>query len=270
MTVFERRLRGIPKRLLDLDSDLHKLETMLDAERSKLEETRAFQLRQENQLADEEIMVKTSKARLNQVKTARELNATQRELDSTRRLMTTRTEEIAKLQRAVDETEARIAKMDAMLSELRAQAESEKVRLSSDKEKLETAMALAGKKRIRLTKGINPQTLRTYERIRKRFHDGMAFIPAHRERCTACKMMIPNIIYMQLMKGRDVLACESCSRLLYWSGHFPKDAAKLEPVPKEAPAAKKKAAKKKAAKKKTTKKKAAKKKAAKKETKAAS
>jgi hypothetical protein len=161
--------------------------------------------------------------------------------------------------------------MDAMLSELRTQAESEKIRLSSDKEKLETAMALSGKKRIRLTKGINSQTLRTYERIRNRFADGMAFIPAHRERCTACKMMIPNVIYMQLMKGRDVLACESCSRLLYWSGHFPKDAAKLEPIPKEAPApapkAAKKAAKKKAAKK--TAKKTAKKKVTKKAAKKA-
>ncbi|HFE47316.1 MAG TPA: hypothetical protein ENJ18_17820 [Nannocystis exedens] len=238
LAVFERRLRSIPKRLLDLDSDLRKLETMLDAERSKLEETRAFQSRQQNQLHDEEVMVKSSKARLSQVKTARELNATQREIESTRRMITTRTEEIRKLQKAVEDTEARIQKMDAMLSELRTQAESEKIRLTSDKEKLETAMAKAHKRRERLTKGISPQTLRTYERIRKRFADGMAFIPAHRERCTACKMMLPNIIYMQLLKGKDVIACESCSRLLYWSGHFPKDAEKLEPKPKGPPTAK--------------------------------
>ncbi|MCB9568012.1 MAG: hypothetical protein H6710_12515 [Myxococcales bacterium] len=235
LTVYERKLRVIPKRLRELDTDLRKLESMLDAEREKLEETRLFQSRQESQLQDEEVMAKTSKARLGQIKTARELNATQRELESTRRMITTRTEEIAKLQKAVSETEQRITKMDAMLSQLRSQAESEKERLATEKDRLERLILKARKRREKLTKGLDIDTLRTYERIRKRFPDGMAFVPAHRERCTACKMMIPNIIYMQLMKGREILACESCSRLLYWSGHFADDVEKLEPKPKPAP-----------------------------------
>ncbi|MEZ4451755.1 MAG: hypothetical protein R3B09_19985 [Nannocystaceae bacterium] len=235
LTIFERKLRTIPKRMRDLDVDLAKLEAMLDAERSKLEETRSFQGRQQIQLMDEEELVRSTKAKMGQVKTARELNATQRELETTRKMITTRTEEIAKLQTAVRETEARIASMDTMLTELRGQAEAEKARLLGEKERLEKATSKAKRLRARLTKGIEIQTLRTYERIRKRFADGMAFVPAHRERCTACKMMIPNIIYMQLMRGKEVLACESCSRLLYWSGHFPDDEAKLEPAKEAAP-----------------------------------
>ena len=49
LTLMERRLRAIPNRIVALDSDLHKLEQMLAAERAKLDETRSFQQRQEMQ-----------------------------------------------------------------------------------------------------------------------------------------------------------------------------------------------------------------------------
>mgnify|MGYP005851231465 CR=1 FL=1 len=235
LTVLERKLRLIPTRLRELDGDLVKLEKMLAGERATLEETRAFQGRQESQLHDEEDMVRASKAKLGQVKNARELNATQRELETTRRLISTRTEEITKLQSAVRETEARIAKMDAMLEQLRAQASAEKTRLAAEKERLEGEITAARQLRGRLTRGLEPRLLATYERIRQRFADGYAFVAAHRERCTSCKMQVPHVMYMQLMKGKEILACESCGRLLYWSGHFPEDEAKLEPAPKAAP-----------------------------------
>ena len=47
LTMMERKLREIPSRIATLDADLHKLEQMLTAERSKLDDTRAFQQRQE-------------------------------------------------------------------------------------------------------------------------------------------------------------------------------------------------------------------------------
>ncbi|MFO0633867.1 MAG: C4-type zinc ribbon domain-containing protein [Nannocystaceae bacterium] len=52
----------------------------------------------------------------------------------------------------------------------------------------------------------------------------------------ACKMAIPHQIYVLLRKGDDIPACESCGRLLYWSGHFPDEttAGKAEGAPKEA------------------------------------
>ncbi len=241
LTALERQLGGIPRRLKELDTDLVKLEQMLDNERTKLEDTRSFQTRQEIQLAEEEELVRNSKAKLGQIKTSRELNATQREIESTRRMITARTQEISKLQEAVDTTEARIAKMDAALSQLRSQAAAEKERLTTEQAKLERAIRRAQKSRSGLTAEIDRDTLRKYERIRRRT-GGMAFVPARRERCTACKMMVAHINYMRLLKGQEIVSCESCHRLLYWAGHFPSadEAKQNEPKPKAAPAPKKK------------------------------
>jgi len=227
LTSLEKKLGGIPARITGLDSDLQKLEQLLVAERGKLEETRSFQSRQENQLHDEEDQIRNSKAKLGQIKTARELNAQQRELETTRRMVQTRTGEISKLQEAVSKTEQQIVKMEAHLSALRSAADAEKTRLADEHIELETNNDKARKLRAKSVQGIDREILTNYERIRKRL-GGLAFVAAHRERCTACKMMIPHILYMLLLKGKEILPCESCGRLLYWSGHFPEDHDKHE------------------------------------------
>ena len=227
LTSLEKKLGGIPARITGLDSDLQKLEQLLVAERGKLEETRSFQSRQENQLHDEEDQIRNSKAKLGQIKTARELNAQQRELETTRRMVQTRTGEISKLQEAVSKTEQQIVKMEAHLGALRSAAEAEKQRLAEETVELDNNIDKARKLRAKSVQGIEREILTNYERIRKRL-GGLAFVAAHRERCTACKMMIPHILYMRLLKGKEILPCESCGRLLYWSGHFPEDHDKHE------------------------------------------
>jgi predicted nucleic acid-binding Zn-ribbon protein len=229
----EHKLDSIPARVKELDGDLGKLEAMLEAERKKCEETRQFQRAQQAQLSDEEELVRQSKAKISQVKTARELSATQRELESTRRMITTRSDEINKLQQGVEETEQRIAAMQGSLEELRTSATAEKARLAELKEKLEGRITKLRQTRVKLTQKLDAEVLGTYERIRRRL-GGLAFVAAHRERCMACKMVVPHQIYVLLRKGDDIPACESCGRMLYWSGHFPDDKPD-EPAPKSSP-----------------------------------
>lgn len=240
----ERKLDLIPRRIKELDEDLDKLRSMLDAEREKCDQTRQFQRSQQLQLEDEEEQIRSSKAKLNQVKTARELSATQRELDTTRRLSTARAEEIEKIKAGVAETEQRIAAMNDSLVALQAQAEEEKGRLGQSREEYAGRIEKLRARRTKLTARIEPETLASYERIRRK-GGGLAFVAVRERRCTACKMVVPHQIYVHLRQGDDILACESCGRLLYWVGHFPeeKDAAvaaeqakkKGEAAPKAAP-----------------------------------
>lgn len=243
LTTLERRLRLIPKRIAELDEDLEKLETMLDAERRKCEETRNFQRNQEQQLTDEQELLAQSRARMQQVKSPRELNALQREVEHTRRMSQARTEEIDKIKNAVAETEKRIEAMNQSLDELRTAADAEKQRLARNQSKLETKLGKLREGRGELTDKIDRDILRTYDRIRGRV-GGLAFVAAYDRRCTACKMHVPHQVYTQLRKGEDIPACESCGRLLYWAGHFPKEeeARKAERKPKVSPPKKRGAA----------------------------
>ena len=226
----------IPRRLEELDTDLAKLEDMLAAERAKCEQTREFQRSQEEQLADEEEHIRSSKARASQVKTARELNAVQRELESTRRMAAARTAEIAKLTEGVEEAEQRVATMDEGLGSLRTQAAAERERLTAKRDKTSARLDKLRTGRGDLTSEIDPDTLRTYERIRGRVA-GQAFVAVKDQRCAACKMLVPHVQYVALKKGDDITSCQSCGRLLYFIGLFPEQEPKdkNEAAPKAAP-----------------------------------
>lgn len=219
LTGLERKLKLIPKRLKELQDDVAKLEELLNAERRKCEETRAFQRSQQLQLTEEEEMLKNARAKMGQVSNPRELNAIQREIDQTRRMATTRADEIKKIQTAVEETEERISAVSQSLDEFRTQADAELKRLSAQQQKFETRIGKLREGRGDLTSKIDIALLRTYDRIRGR-SNGIAFVPAAEGRCTACKMHVPHQVYTHLRKGEEILPCESCGRLLYWIGHF--------------------------------------------------
>ena len=98
----------------------------------------------------------------------------------------------------------------------------EQQRLRASEETLGRRIQELRENRGHLTKQIDEETLRTYERIRSRM-GGIAFVASNKERCSACKMQIPHQLYVRLMRGNEILACEYCGRLQYWAGHFPEE-----------------------------------------------
>ncbi len=232
--VLERKLDLIPKRLVELEDDMKRLESMLAGEVRKCEDTRAFQQTHEHALAEEEEMLSNSRAKMGQVKNPRELNAIQREIDATRRMAASRTDEILKIKQALEEAEAKLATMREGFEEVRAKADDEAKRLTKAQTRLQAKLDKLEEGRASLKSQVDLDTMRTYERIRKRI-GGMAFVAASEGRCTACKMHVPHQTFVALRKGEEIFSCESCGRLIYWKGLFPEEETSSEPKAKAAP-----------------------------------
>ncbi len=236
--VLERKLTLIPQRLDELEEDLGKLQAMLDAERTKCDHTREFQRGQEQQLEEEEEMLRNSRAKMQAVKSPRELSALQREIESTRRMSAARGEEINKIKEAVADAEQKIDQMAESFADIKAKGEAETTRLRTAKDKLAAKLERLQSGRTELTDQIDVGTRRTYDRIRKRLK-GLAFVAAHEGRCTACKIHVPHQQYVALRKGDEIISCESCGRLLFWGPHFKESeeeiAKRNEAKPKQSP-----------------------------------
>jgi predicted nucleic acid-binding Zn-ribbon protein len=63
---------------------------------------------------------------------------------------------------------------------------------------------------------MTPATYQRYERVRKG-RRGVAVAEAVEGRCSACNMVIRLQFFQDLKKGDQVMACESCSRILYYN-----------------------------------------------------
>jgi uncharacterized protein len=232
MVSIERKLAAVPRRKQEMERDLDRLEVMLRSELGKLDESRQFRKDQERQLEDEREQIRGSKARISQVKTPRELSAAQRELEATRRLADSRETELARIDDAIAEAEARIKTMDGGLADLRVSVTAERERLDAIEVKLQRSYKKAQTARKSLTDQIEKGLLRRYERIRKRV-GGIGFVGVRERRCTACKMAVPHQTYVSLRNAELIAVCESCGRLLYWSGLFPEENKPPDPQPVE-------------------------------------
>ena len=91
---------------------------------------------------------------------------------------------------------------------------------------LEAALGKTRSSRGKLTAGVDRELLRTYDRMRDRLN-GLAFVPVHEHRCTACKMQVAHQAYVALRRGDEILHCENCGRMLYWAAHFPDEVERI-------------------------------------------
>ncbi|MEM6292562.1 MAG: C4-type zinc ribbon domain-containing protein [Myxococcota bacterium] len=234
LTVLERKLTLIPKRLKELEEDMERLGQMLETERKKCDDTRNFQRTHEVALEEEEALLRNSRAKMSQVKNPRELSAIQREIESTRRMAATRTDEILKIKQAVEDAEAKLKGMSDSFTDVRTKANAEAERLKAAQTRLQGKLGKLEDGRKGLKGQVELDTIRTYERIRRRV-GGVAFVAASEGRCTACKMHVPHQTFVALRKGQEIFSCESCGRLLYWKGLFPEEEADTGPKAKAAP-----------------------------------
>jgi uncharacterized protein len=123
-------------------------------------------------------------------------------------------------------TEARDKDVKAAEAELKAEtAEIEKEKEQARQRTAEDEKLLAewNTKRDKLRAGIDPDTLRRYERVMK--YRGSGLSEVRDQKCTTCQVMLRPQTYNEVRTGQKIIECESCQRLLYFN---PENEAKIE------------------------------------------
>jgi predicted nucleic acid-binding Zn-ribbon protein len=218
-----------------IDSELRELNEELDRERSLLQSKK--QRRDElderlahgrESLADMErirndlhaevrqmsLQIDKSREKLSRVRTEREANAVQRELEELRKLLRDRELEIEKLVGLLDSAKSDLNKTqeerDVIGQELGQSESAVTTRLGE----LEGQVAEKGKGRRELVTKVKPQLYSRYELVRKR--RGTAIAHTVEGTCSACHIMLSPMMYQQLMRNESFGQCPSCNRILYF------------------------------------------------------
>lgn len=163
----------------------------------------------------EEIRLKKSRLRINEIKTNYEYQAMRREIDSTERsnvelqdLIKTKTGEIEQLQVVLKEYEEEVAVLRKALDEVKAEAV----------EKAGEFGGLLGVKESEqqtLEKEIDRSLLSKYRMIRqRRYKDALVEVIAGA--CQGCFMNVPPQMENEILsRGAGIYQCPNCQRLLY-------------------------------------------------------
>ncbi len=203
-----------PQKLEAMQEDVNRVEQMLGKERAQLEETEAWRRRQEQEMKDDEASVLKAKQKAGMVKNAKEMMASERELQATRKNAQERQEEVVKLAAAVETAKKSIAQHEADLTALKEHVAGEQEAAKGKIAEIQTQIDDEKKLREVAAARVRPDVMKKYASIRMR--RGLALVPVKNGTCQGCNMNIPPQLFNMLQRGTSIELCGTCNRIIYW------------------------------------------------------
>jgi len=224
----ENELKAIPKNLEEMKSEVEHVAALLEKEKQRLREAEEWRLERDKEIATQNTLLGKSKNKLQVVRNEKEQKAAQREIETVRKSIQDREEEAIKVMEAVEQYRATIEdhtkEFVELESHLKASEEEAKTRMLE----LQAQIDMGLEKRNATASRISPQTLRLYDRIRKRL--GRAVVEAKDGCCQGCNMEILAQTYNDLHRYDKIYQCANCFRILIYK---PKEIPSILPPGQE-------------------------------------
>jgi uncharacterized protein len=205
-------LADAPRREADIAAARARAREETETKRQEFDNIKKDLRRQEHTLQDGEEKLKQITAKLNQVKTNKEYEASLREIEEQKKINGRIEEEIIRLfdevaeaDEAIGEIEAelkiKLVEFDALEAELKALVASASTELSGKQAEREAAAAL-----------VPDEFMRVYRRLSSFLKRPLA--RADKEVCLGCHFHIPAQRYNMVLKGQEMIMCPNCQRIL--------------------------------------------------------
>jgi hypothetical protein len=209
-------IKALPEKLQPAVQDLAKLESMLQMEKDGLADTEAWRRDQEGMIKADEDSLRKAKAKLQAAKSTKDYSAASREVDTKRRNISEREDEVLKVIDAIDTTRAQIEAHQGDVDNLRTHVEAEQARIQERVSELETEATEHATGRDEIANklsDLDKRTLKRYDLVMRRRRYAMA--PVIGGVCQGCHMSLPPQLNNVLARGDSIETCPRCNRIVY-------------------------------------------------------
>ncbi|MBI4436837.1 MAG: hypothetical protein HY590_05470 [Candidatus Omnitrophica bacterium] len=187
------------------------------AEEKLLTELQLKRKDKEVDLETKEGVIKKYQVQLYQIKTNKEYQSLQQEIESLKADNSVLEEEILKIMEEVDQRKAAVASLKEVLAAEEAKLAREQKRIAKEIEEIEEEMASLKEKRQTLVGEVEPHLLSRYERILVA-KEGLALVSIDEISCLGCHMELPPQVINEVRLREKIITCENCARILYDTG----------------------------------------------------
>ncbi len=157
-------------------------------------------------------LIAQSKEKIAHIANNKEYFAVLKELEYNQRQLDRLEVELAGLVEEINSIKEQIAENDQEMATKAEEMALEEKAISAKVATLERKIKAGDKKRVTKTKKLDPVFLRRYQRIRKRFKD--AVVIAKNGTCLGCNVNVPPQVYIDLLKGQEMMSCPNCQRIM--------------------------------------------------------
>lgn len=222
---------ALPKEVAQIEAKLAGSKAKVEAAQAAMKADESARRKHESDIKDQQEKISKYRDQSLNVKTNQEYRALLTEIEHAEKEISRLEDKILEIMVAADTRKETLKQAEAALKADTAENEKEKEHARRQTAEDEQELAALNEQRLGLRAGIGEDTLRHYDRVLKL--RGSALAPVHdNQMCGVCRVILRPQVYQDVMKGEEILQCDSCQRLLYFVPPPPKEEA-----PKEATAA---------------------------------
>ncbi len=224
----ENSMKEIPQELKKLKNQKEELLKKIEELETRIEEKQKQKNLFEEELKEEYNRLKSTQARLVQIRGTREYQFLLREIEEIKKANKQKEEEILQLMQEIDDMEKEKEEYKKNLSEIEKLLAEEEKKYQEFCDKLASQKAELLMKRETLSKKIPGKLLRRYEAIKKK-KGGRGIVPVINAVCEGCNMAIPPQLYNELQRDNRYYECPYCKRLIFYKKIYLPEPEEEEP-----------------------------------------
>jgi predicted nucleic acid-binding Zn-ribbon protein len=229
-----REIAALPVHIAEIEKKMHSHERRLEADRAALTANQKERKQREGDIQMQEQKISKLKDQMLQAKTNDQYRAFQHEIEFCEKEIRKFEDRILELMSESEPLEKNVKAADAALQTERKQVESEKQSARERTAVDQKASAELQGERAGIVNEMTPATYQRYERVRKAragIAVAEAIVVGKEGRCSVCHMALRPQFFQDLKKGDQVMACESCSRMLFYNPPVSIEDLTGEPAP---------------------------------------
>ena len=211
-----RRIAAHPQRIAEADARLAHAKEAVETAKQRLKACQEARREQEKEAAVYQSRLSKFKDQLSAVKTNKEYQAMQHEIETAQKELGVVEERVLERMMEADALTAEVKKDEQTLTAQQKAVEAEKKTLVEELATVEAALEEATAKRAARIASLPPQLVALFEQV-SRARKGVAITTATRDGlCSACHVRLRPQVFQEIRRNDQIIQCGSCNRILYY------------------------------------------------------
>jgi hypothetical protein len=218
-------IAALPKEVAAIEAKLAGSKAKVECAQTAMKADETARRKHESDIKDQQEKISKYRDQSLKVKTNQEYKALLSEIEHADKEIAKLEDKILEIMVATDARKDALKQSEAALKADTAENEKEKEHARKQTAEDEKQLAELSAERNQLRAGVADDTLRHYDRVLQRRGSALAAVHDD-EMCSVCRVILRPQVFQDVMKGEEILACDSCSRLMYFVPPPPKEETK--------------------------------------------
>lgn len=210
----KKKLQEEPRRIEDLDKEFESKKARLEQLKNELKTLQTEHGKKELDLQTAEGNIAKREAQLYSLKSNKEYTAALKEIRGLKADKSLVEDRILSSLEGIDRARKAIEQENAFLVQGEQEYKIEKQNIQQQIQRLKDELAQYESKRKTVVVGIDADKLELYNRVLEK-KSGLAIVPVKGSSCGGCYIQLRPQIINEIKLRKDLVTCETCSRILY-------------------------------------------------------